>query len=81
MESLDRTATEQMLQRIYGEFMEMPGLKLSCRQAQRLLGLDEPACRHLLQILVDTNFLTCHRNGTYARRTEGRSEFPRPQRA
>jgi hypothetical protein len=80
MESLERTPTDQMLQRIYGEFMEMPGLRLTCRQAQRLLGLDEAACRQLLQILVDTNFLTCQARGMYARRTDGRAEFPGPQR-
>ena len=30
-----------MLRRIQGEFREMPGLRLTCRQAQRLWNLDQ----------------------------------------
>lgn len=31
-----RTGMEHILRRIQGEFREMPGLRLTCRQAQRL---------------------------------------------
>jgi hypothetical protein len=29
---------EALLHRVYGEFLEMPGLRLTCQQAQRLWG-------------------------------------------
>ena len=48
---------DRMLQRACGEFLEMPGLRLTCLQAQRLWGLDEPTCRELLEYLVDAKFL------------------------
>lgn len=70
-------AAQQTLQRIYSEFMEMPGLRLTCAQAQRLWGLDEPTCRQLLQLLVDAKFLWCGGKGMYTRRTEGPTELPR----
>jgi hypothetical protein len=51
------SADNTMLQRIYSEFMEMPGLRLTRRQAQRLWGLDEQTCREVLDLLVDARFL------------------------
>jgi hypothetical protein len=36
--------SEQMLRRICGEYVEMPGLRLSRKQAQRLWGIGEEAC-------------------------------------
>ena len=50
-------AVEQMVLRIRGEFLEMPGLRLTCRQAQRLWGLDAVVCESLLAALVDVRFL------------------------
>ena len=35
---------EDVLQRIQGEFVEMPGLRLTAAQAQRLWGLDRDVC-------------------------------------
>ena len=49
---------EHMLRRIQGEFLEMPGLRLTCRQAQRLWNLDALICESLLAALVDVGFLT-----------------------
>ena len=63
-----------VLQRVHGEFLEMPGLRLTCRQAQRLLGLDEATCRRLLELLVDAKFLRRSGNGVYMRQTDGRAE-------
>ena len=37
---------DQMLQRIQGEFVEMPGLRLTAAQAQRLWGLDAKCAMH-----------------------------------
>ena len=61
----------RMLQRIYGEFLEMPGLRLTCHQAQRLWDLDEQTCRQLLAFLVDAKFLYQPRHGMYMRMTDG----------
>ena len=64
-----RTAMEQMLQRIQGEFLEMPGLRLTCRQAQRLWNLDQLVCESLLAALVDVRFLVeC--DGVFLQRTD-----------
>jgi hypothetical protein len=59
-----------LLQRVYGEFLEMPGLRLTCQQAQRLWGLDESACLQLLEFLVDAKFLCRPGHGMYTRVTD-----------
>jgi hypothetical protein len=64
-----RTAMEQMLRRIQGEFMEMPGLRLTCRQAQRLWNLDQLVCESLLAALVDVRFLV-ESDGVFLQRTD-----------
>lgn len=43
--------------RIRGEFLEMPGLCLTTRQAARLFGLELPACEYVLDLLVESAFL------------------------
>ncbi|MEO8522295.1 MAG: hypothetical protein ABI603_13080 [Acidobacteriota bacterium] len=58
---------EQMLQRIQGEFVEMPGLRLTAPQARRLWGLDQEVCGGLLRALVDAGFLLQTRDGAYVR--------------
>lgn len=45
MEDLSKGVSyEQAILRIYSEYVEMPGLQLTCRQAQRLFGLGEHVC-------------------------------------
>lgn len=58
---------EEVLQRIQGEFVEMPGLRLTVAQAQRLWGLDREVCSALLGALVDARFLSQTRDGAYVR--------------
>lgn len=60
---------EQMLRRIQGEFREMPGLRLTCRQAQRLWNLDALVCESLLAALVDVRFLVQTTDGLFIQRT------------
>jgi hypothetical protein len=67
---------DRTIQRVCGEFLEMPGLRLTCAQAQRLWGLTEPTCRALLEFLVDAKFLRSSSGGMYARRSEGHGELP-----
>jgi hypothetical protein len=49
--------TDTLLQRIRGEFREMPGLTLTLGQAARLWSLDPVACDVALRILVEERYL------------------------
>jgi hypothetical protein len=60
---------DDVLQRIQGEFREMPGLQLTVAQAQRLWGLDRAACEQLLNVLVKAKFLSQTRDGSFIRTT------------
>jgi hypothetical protein len=63
------------LERIRGEFLEMPGLRLTVRQVERLCGVEHTMCKAVLDALVDAKFLRLGRDGAYARLTDG--EVPR----
>ena len=67
---------DRLLRRVYSEFIEMPGLRLTCAQAQRLLGIDEVTCRSLLDSLVNAKFLCRPTEGVYARSTDGHVDYP-----
>jgi hypothetical protein len=56
-----------LVTRIQMEFMEMPGLCLSERQARRLWNIEEATCARILAILVEERFLTRSRDGAYLR--------------
>ena len=58
---------DDVLQRIQGEFVEMPGLRLTAPQAQRLWGLERDVCIALLGALVDARFLTRTPDGAFVR--------------
>jgi len=62
-----RREYNDVLQRVQGEFLEMPGLRLSESQARRLWGLDAEQCRALLGALVDAKFLFRTRDGAFVR--------------
>lgn len=55
------------LLRIRGEFLEMPGLRLTRAQARRLWALDAPSCDRALATLVRTGFLKVGPDGAYRR--------------
>ena len=61
----------ELLRRIQGEFLEMPGLRLTLGQAERLWGLDRQTCTTVLENLVGEKFLTRTTDGRYTRLTEG----------
>lgn len=61
---------EDVLQRIQGEYTEMPGLRLTPAQAQRLWGLDHKVCEQLLDVLVKADFLSQTRDGSFIK-TDG----------
>jgi hypothetical protein len=60
-------ATEDVLWRVQGEFLEMPGLRLTEAQARRLWNLDQASCVALLGTLVDAKFLFKTRDGAFMR--------------
>ena len=60
-------ASEEILRRICGEYLEMPGLRLKREQAQRLWGLDDATCTQLLDTLVANGFLIRSLDGRYGR--------------
>ena len=64
---------DDVLRRVQGEFREMPGLRLTKVQAQRLWGLDRDACDALLGALVDAKFLFQTRDGKFVRSDRTRS--------
>ena len=66
MHAADATIVD-WAQLVRAEYAEMPGLKLTERQAQRLWGLDEKTCRVILLALVRTRFLRRAANGMYIR--------------
>jgi hypothetical protein len=58
---------QEVVRRIRGEFLEMPGLRLTPDQARRLWRLDETACQAILGALVDARFLSKTRDGAFVR--------------
>ena len=58
---------DDVLRRVRGEYIEMPGLRLTTAQAQRLWGLDRASCDALLGALVDAKFLSRTRDGAFVR--------------
>jgi hypothetical protein len=58
-------AIDDALRRVKGEYLEMPGLRLTPAQAQRLWGLDRESCQALLGALVDARFLYKTRDGAF----------------
>lgn len=61
------TPDDDVLRRVQGEFLEMPGLRLTEAQARRLWNLDQSLCEALLDVLVDARFLFRTRDGAFMR--------------
>lgn len=57
----------EVLRRVKGEYLEMPGLRLTIAQAQRLWGLDRAVCDAMLGALVEAKFLLRTRDGAFVR--------------
>jgi hypothetical protein len=56
-----------LLARIRGEFIEMPGLRLTPGQAARFFGVSDWLARGLLETLSEARFLVCRDDGSYSR--------------
>jgi hypothetical protein len=48
---------EELLQRVRAEYRDMPSLRLTPSQAQRLFGLDPSTCVSILEALLKERFL------------------------
>jgi len=62
-----RVTNDEVLRRVQGEFLEMPGLRVTEAQARRLWGLDAASCDALLGALVEAKFLFKTRDGAFMR--------------
>ena len=56
-----------LLLRVRSEFVEMPGLRLTTRQAARLWGLERALSERVLMSLEATGFLFRTRDGAFVR--------------
>jgi hypothetical protein len=56
-----------LVRRVEAEYVEMPGLSVTLRQAQRLLDIDRPTCAQVLKALVDRGVLKRTSLGRYIR--------------
>jgi len=61
-----------VLTRIRREYVEMPDLRLTGRQASRLWNLDQAACQAILNALIQDHFLSQTADGSYVLASEGR---------
>jgi hypothetical protein len=57
------SALAATVRRVRAEFLEMPGLKLTVPQAQRLWGVDRRTCEAVIEELTETRFLSRTRDG------------------
>jgi hypothetical protein len=58
---------QDVVRRIQGEYLEMPGLRLTPDQARRLWRLDASSCDAVLGALVKSRFLARTRDGAFIR--------------
>jgi hypothetical protein len=64
--------TNAAVDRARAEFIEMPGLRLSVRQAARLWGLDQSGCKKVIDALVHRAFLRWTSTGLVVRTEDAR---------
>ena len=72
----DAPSSGDWLQIVRGEFLQVPGLRLTRAQIQRLWGLDDAVCRAVLGALVEERFLSLTADGHYARAGSDVSGIP-----
>jgi hypothetical protein len=70
-ESVDAEHFCEWAKLIQAEYVEMPGLRLSKRQAQRLWSLDAPSCDAIFTALEAANFLKRHGEDSFVRADAG----------
>ena len=73
--------TRDVIARIRAEYLEMPGMRLTMQQAQRLCGIEQTLCQIVLDSLVGEKFLCVKSDGSYGRFTERDIPAPRSAKA
>jgi hypothetical protein len=68
---MNKLPFQQALERIRAEYQEMPGMKLTLEQVERLSGVDRSVCQQVLDALVNAKFLSLRRDGSYTRAQDG----------
>ena len=64
-------AYNEVVRRVRAEYLEMPGLRLTPEEAQRLCGVESTLCQRVLETLVEARFLCVKPDRTYMRLTDG----------
>jgi DNA-binding response OmpR family regulator len=76
VEPVEDASYAQALQRIRAEYLEMPAMRLTPEQVQRLCGLNAGVCQQVLDALVRIQFLRTGADGLYTRATNGALAHP-----
>lgn len=58
----DDSIDARLVDRVLGEYREMPGLALTIEQARRLWGCDAVTCQRIVDVLVERHVLRWSRN-------------------
>jgi hypothetical protein len=72
------TVPQDIVERVRSEYLEMPGMRLTPRQLQRLCGIGPSLCDAVLESMVESRFLAIRPDGTYVRASDG---LPQPRMA
>jgi Fic family protein len=73
----DDAEYRRALQRIRAEYLEMPGMKLTAPQVQRLAGVNALMCARVLEELVMEGMLRRAIDGTFGRSSDTAAIRPR----
>src|SRR3954462_4950569 len=66
------------IEHLRAAFLEMPGLRLTAAQVERLCGVEQTICKTVLDALVDAQLLRVSVDSIYVRVTDGASARQRP---
>ena len=72
------TVPQDIVERVRSEYLEMPGMRLTPQQLQRLCGIGPSLCSAVLESMVESHFLSVRPDGTYVRASDG---LPQPRMA
>ena len=70
MTAINEAVDTGLLERVIGEYREMPGLALTVPQAQRLWGCDAETCRCAMDVLIRRGILRRSSDGQLVRAGE-----------
>ena len=62
MVAKDESIDARLVDRVLGEYREMPGLALTIEQARRLWGCDAVTCQRIVDVLVERHVLRWSRD-------------------